>query len=255
MEVKISVVIITLNEEKNIGRCLDSVVDIADEILIVDSFSTDRTQEICKKYSVKFLQHKFEGYSEQKNWANKQASFPHILSLDADEALSEELKKNIHAIKCNWNANAYCFNRLTNYCGKWIYHTGWYPDKKLRLWDRRFGNWQGIIHEKVILTNGETHFLKGNLLHYSYYSISQHIRQMNKFSEIGAKNILQKGKKVSFWKILVNPIVKFLRFYFINLGFLDGFYGFMISEITAFETFLKYSKAFNIQKSRRKNTL
>ncbi len=239
---KLSVVVITLNEGKNIERCLNSVLEVADEILVVDSFSTDLTEEICKKHSVKFLQHKFEGYSEQKNWANKQASFPHILSIDADEALSEELIKSIRAVKSNWNANAYYFNRLTNYCGKWIYHSGWYPDKQMRLWDSRKGNWQGMIHEKVKLSHGEPQFLKGNLLHYSFSSIEDHLAQINKFSSIKAKEAFLNNEKSNFYRIIIKPFIKFFTNYFIKLGVLDGCYGFLICKLSATSAFLKYSK-------------
>ena len=145
MQVKISVVIITFNEEKNIGRCLESIKDIADEIVVVDSFSNDKTEEICRKYKVNFIQNKFEGHIEQKNYAATHASYQHILALDADEALSEKLKKSIIETKKNWIAEGYSFNRLSNYCGKWIKHSGWYPDTKLRLVDRTKGKHRANI--------------------------------------------------------------------------------------------------------------
>ena len=119
---KLTAVIITLNEEKNIGRCLESVKDIADEIVVVDSFSTDNTEKICKQYGIRFLQHSFVGHIEQKNWAITQAKYPHILSLDADELLSDRLKRSIREVKENCEFDGYYFNRLTNYCGKWIRH-------------------------------------------------------------------------------------------------------------------------------------
>src|ERR1035437_3751774 len=131
--IQLSVVIITYNEEYNIARCLESVKTIADDIVVIDSFSTDKTKEICESAGVRFVQHKFEGHIEQKNWAITQAKFPHILSLDADEALDGTLIKSILEVKNNWKYDGYYMNRLTNYCGKWIYHCGWYPDRKLRL--------------------------------------------------------------------------------------------------------------------------
>ncbi len=257
MEVKISVVIITLNEEKNIRRCLNSVVEIADEILVVDSFSNDNTENICLEYPVNFHQHKFDTYINQKNYALSLSKYFHVLSLDADEALSEELIESIKKVKQNWQADAYSMNRLANYCGKWIRHSGWYPDKKLRLFDKRKGSWGGINpHDKIILQKNckEVH-LKGNLYHYTYYTIDEHIAQANRFSTIAAQEIVNLNINISVLTILTKPIAKFLRNYFLKLGFLDGFYGFMICEITAFETFLKYTKAFNIQKSKRKHTL
>ena len=147
---KLSVVIITLNEEKNIERCLQSVKDIADEIIVVDSYSDDRTEEICSEFGVKFIQQKFKGYVDQKNDGNALASHDYILSLDADEALSEELAASISQVKENWQFDAYAMNRLTSYCGKWIRHSGWYPDRKSRLFDRRKARWTGhLVHERV----------------------------------------------------------------------------------------------------------
>lgn len=252
--IKLSVVIITFNEERNIARCLDSVADVADEIVVVDSLSTDNTKEVCKNRNVKFMEHEFEGYIQQKNFALRQASFDHVLSLDADEALSETLKKSILGVKQNWTHNGYSFNRSTNYCGKWIKHSGWYPDVKLRLWDRRKGQWQGINpHDKCVLDTGSrVKHIKGNLLHYSYYSIEQHILQANKFSTIAANQLFEKNIRVPFTKVLINPITKFIRNYFIKLGFLDGYYGLIICTITANETFQKYAKAWQLFKLKAK---
>jgi len=240
----ISVVIITYNEERNIGRCLDSVKDIADDIVIVDSFSTDNTAEICRQYGARFIQHAFEGHIEQKNWAIPHAKFPHILSLDADEVLSEELRKSILEVKANWKHDGYYFNRLTNYCGKWIRHSSWYPSRKLRLWDSRKGRWGGTNpHDRFILDRKASRkFLKGDLLHFSYYSIQEHIRQINKFSDIVAISYYKEGRHANMFNIVFNPIWRLFRDYIIKLGFLDGFYGLIISVNSAHETFLKYTK-------------
>ncbi len=248
--IKLSVVIITFNEEKNIERCLQSVEDLADEIVVVDSFSKDKTEEICKKYKVKFIEHPFEGHIQQKNYAITQAAYPHILSLDADEALSDELKKNILIAKKNWEHDGYYFNRLTNYCGKWIRHTGWYPDRKLRLWDSRKGKWGGVNpHDKYIMENGSTQsYLKGDLYHYSFYTISQHMDQVNKFSDIRAREMRAQNKKVSILKIIFAPLVKFLKHYFLKLGFMDGYFGFVISINSAHASFLKYAKLRQLKK-------
>jgi glycosyltransferase involved in cell wall biosynthesis len=241
---KLSVVIITLNEEKNIGRCLESVNGVADEIVIVDSFSTDRTEEICRAYGARFIQHAFEGHIEQKNWAISQASYPHILSMDADEVLSDRLIRSIIEVKENWEFDGYFFNRLTSYCGKWIRHASWYPSRKLRLWDSRKGAWGGMNpHDQYILDKGASRkFLKGDLLHYSYYSIQQHLVQLNKFSEIAAQSYFKIGRRASWFNILFHPGWRFLRDYVIKLGFLDGFYGLVICLNSAHETFLKYAK-------------
>ncbi|MEE9460969.1 MAG: glycosyltransferase [Bacteroidales bacterium] len=246
----ISVIIITLNEERNIGRCLESVNDIADEIVVVDSYSTDDTGKICKLYGVRFIQHRFDGHIEQKNWAIAQARYPHILSLDADEVLSPRLKASIKAVKENWEFDGYYFNRMTNYCGKWIRHSSWYPSRKLRLWDSRKGEWGGMNpHDLFVLEKGATRkFLKGDLLHYSYYSIHQHIEQINKFSDIAAKSFYEVGRKASWFNILFHPLWRLFRDFIIKSGFMDGFYGLVISLNSAHETFLKYSKLRKLYK-------
>lgn len=242
--IQLSVVIITLNEEKNIGRCIDSVKEIADEILVIDSFSTDKTREICEKKGARFIENSWGGYIDQKNYANKKASFPYIFSIDADEALSDELKASILKVKKVWQYDGYEMNRITNYCGKWIKHCGWYPDKKLRLFDKRKAKWTGHkIHEYVEMPkDATTSFLKGDLFHYSYYSISEHMNQANHFSDLAAEALFEKGKKVNSIKLFFSPISRFIRDYFLKLGILDGFYGFVICQISAHATYLKYVK-------------
>lgn len=242
--IKLSVVIITFNEEHNIGRCLDSVKGIADEIVVLDSFSSDRTAEIVKQKGGRLEQHAFDGHIEQKNRAIMFASFPHILSLDADEAPDELLQSEILKIKSNWSHDGYEMNRLTNYCGQWIRHGGWYPDRKLRLFDSRKGSWTGINpHDEYVLKSGSSIArLNGNILHYSYNNISDHLRQVDYFTAITAKNYFEKGIRSNLFKILFNPVIKFFKDYFFRLGFLDGFYGFVIAAISAFATFVKYVK-------------
>ena len=249
---ELSVVVITYNEEKNIGKCLESVIDIADDIVVVDSFSTDKTEEIVKSLGGRFIRHAFEGHIQQKNWAITQAKYPHILSLDADEVLSDELKESIKEVKNNWKYDGYYFNRLTNYCGKWIRHTSWYPARKLRLWDSRKGKWGGINpHDKFKQDKGSTRkFLRGDLLHYSYYTINEHIDQINKFSSIVAEAYLQEDRKANYFRIFLHPLWRLFRDYIIKLGFLDGFYGLVISVNSSHETFLKYSKLRNLRRER-----
>jgi glycosyltransferase involved in cell wall biosynthesis len=248
---KISAVIITFNEERNIERCINSLQDIADEIIVVDSFSTDKTAEICKSFEIKFIQTQWLGYSKTKNYGNSLATNDYILSIDADEALSEELKNEIYLIKTAEKiADAYFVKRLTNYCGSWIHHCGWYPDKKLRLWNKQKGKWEGNIHEEVIMYNNTTASeLKNDLLHYSYYSIQQHINQANKFTDLTSAEAFKNGKKSNLFKILFNPIIKFKKDYFLKLGLLDGYHGFVICAISAFATFLKYIKLRELHKN------
>lgn len=248
--VKISGVIITFNEEKNIARCLESLQRICDEIVVVDSFSTDNTPEICKRFNVHFIQNAFEGHIEQKNFAMLQASNDIVLSLDADEALSEELQKSIISVKSNFSSKAYCFNRFTNYCGKWIRHSGWYPDRKTRLWDRRSGQWGGTNpHDSVELSeNISPSYLKGDLLHYSYYTIEEHILRSAKYAKIAAKAMHKKGRKATIFKMISSSGFRFFQDYFLRMGFLDGFYGLVICGTSSYTTFLKYAYLRSLNK-------
>ena len=250
----ISVVIITYNEALNIARCLDAVKDIADEIVVVDSFSTDETAEICKRYTLKFLQHPFKGHVEQKNYALQQTKFPHVLSVDADEVLSEELQNSIKQIKNNWEYDGYYINRLTNYCGRWIKHAGWYPDRKLRLFDKRKGKWAGNNpHDRFEITDkANTKKIRGNLLHYSYPTIDSHLQQTIKFAGISAQVKYKQGKKSGLFKIFFNPGWKFFRQYFLKGGFLDGYYGFVLCCISAFGNYVKYVKLRELYQSKTK---
>lgn len=245
MRVSISAVIITYNEESNIERCLHSLGDIAEEIIVVDSYSQDTTIEICKTYNVRIITHPFEGHVQQKNFAIAQATHPYILSLDGDEALSDELREEIRMIKENWSADAYTVKRLNNYCNYWIRHGGWYPDRKVRLWDRRKGSWGGTNpHDRVIIHKGsKIAHLKNDLLHYSFRTIAEHVSQLNYFSDISAREFYISGSKSYFWlHCVANPGFTFLRSYIIKFGFLDGFYGFVSAIIMAYGNFLKYSK-------------
>jgi glycosyltransferase involved in cell wall biosynthesis len=249
--VKISAVVITLNEEKNIGRCLDSVRQVADEIIVVDSFSSDRTSDICSRRGVHFIQHTFEGHIEQKSYAASRAGHDRVLSLDADEALSEELVHSILLVKQNWLYDGYSFNRLTNYCGKWIRHSGWYPDTKLRLWDRRKGQWGGINpHDRVVLDGGSrVAHLDGDLHHWSYHNIRDHIDTINSFSEIAARAAHTDGRRANLaLDIVLNPLLTFFKKYFLKLGILDGYPGFVIAVHTAYGKFLKYIKLRELNK-------
>ncbi len=247
--VKLTVAIITYNEEKNIGRCISSVREIADEILVVDSFSTDRTEAICKEFGIRFIQNPFKGHIEQKNHALELATHQYVLSLDADEALSPELLAEIKKVKNNFEFDGYRFNRLTNYNGYWVKHCGWYPDTKLRLINKSKALWGGINPHDILQMKGreEVGFLEGDLLHYSYESIAAHVNQTNKFTTIAALAAFKAGKKSSLFKIVTRPILKFLRDYFYKLGFLDGRYGFIICSINALSALLKYSKLRDLE--------
>lgn len=248
--IKLSVTIITFNEEKNIRRCLESVLAVADEIIVLDSYSTDQTENICKDFPVRFFQNSFTGHIEQKNKAVEFTTYDHLLSLDADEELSETLKMNILQLKENWVRDAYSFNRLTQFCGQWIRYGGWYPDTKFRLWRKGKAEWGGTNpHDKLILGQEATSgFIEGDLRHYSFYTINDHINQINKFSYIKAQQMYQKGKRFSWWMLFFSVTFKFFKTYFLKRGFLDGFYGFVISMNSAYSNFLKHVKLREISK-------
>ncbi|MDH5608009.1 MAG: glycosyltransferase family 2 protein [Cyclobacteriaceae bacterium] len=244
-ENKISVTIITYNEEKNIGRCLDSLAGIADEIIVVDSCSTDRTVAICEEKGCKIFAHAFEGHIEQKNHAISLATYDYVLSLDADECLSDELRQRILEQKPQLEAfDGYRFHRLTNFCGQWIRHCGWYPDTKLRLWNKHHGKWGGTNpHDRVVINSASIGFLTGDLYHYSFYTITEHLAQIQKFSSIAAHAAWKNGKKSNvIINILLGPFYTFFKKFLLQGGLLDGYYGFIISINTAYSRYLKYIK-------------
>jgi glycosyltransferase involved in cell wall biosynthesis len=240
--IKLSAVIITFNEERNIARCIDSLSGLAEEILVVDSFSTDKTREICQEKGAKVIQNKFEGHIQQKNFALQQANNEWVLSLDADEALSDELKKSITIILQSPRQKGYRFNRLTNYCGKWVRFCGWYPDTKLRLVNRHYARWQGINpHDRLDVTDGSSvGFLQGDLLHYSYYTKEDHYKQIEYFGRIAANEAFKNGKRVNFSTLLGKVIAQFIKSYFLKLGIFDGLTGLKISYRSAYATYRKY---------------
>jgi glycosyltransferase involved in cell wall biosynthesis len=251
----ISAVIISYNEQDFIGRCLSSLEGIADEIIVVDSFSTDSTEEICKKYNVKFIKHEFEGYFEQKNYALSFAGYQYVLSLDADEALSEELKKSILGIKGKFEYDGYLFNRRNNYCGRWINHSRWYPDKQLRLFDPTKGKWIGPNPHDNFRMNKGTRIcrLKGDLYHWYYLSFEEHVDKINKFSTISANEYFKAGKKAGPLTASAHKWWSFFRSYIIRAGFLDGYEGYICCSVTAYSSFLKYAKLRKLNKQKRAN--
>ena len=241
----LSVAIITYNESQNIERCINSVKAIADDIVVIDSYSTDNTAELAKELGARVILQKFLGHIEQKNFAISKAQYPFILSLDADEAIDEKLKQEIITLKNTTKiADGYIINRHNNYCGQWINHGAWQSDLKLRLWDSRKGKWGGMNpHDKFEMdANTKITLLEGKILHWSYTSVAQHEGKVDYFSTIAAKAYHAKGKKSSVFKILFSPLFRFLRDYIFKLGFLDGKYGLIIAKLTAKEVYFKYKK-------------
>lgn len=244
-------VVITKNVEQTLTLCLKSLQQVADEIIIVDSGSTDQTLEIAKQFDCKTIKTNWLGYGNTKNLGNKVAKFPFILSLDADEELSKELIAEILEIK-SFNDKIYSFKRLNNFCGKWIKFGAWYPDIKIRIFSKEILWNDALSHEQLLIPKGATiNLLNGNLNHYAYQNLSQLKEKTNLYSQLGA---LQKSSQPTFiliLKLVCSPVVGFFKSYFLKLGFLDGYFGYVIAFYNAKGTFLKYLWAIK-QKFRSK---
>ena len=242
---KISACIISFNEEKKIEDCLKSLVDIVDEIIIVDSLSTDDTLEIAKKYTDKIFHQKFLGHIEQKNLAVEKTSNDWILSLDCDERLSDELQQSIQKIKDHLDdADAYRMSRKTFYIYRWLNHC-WYPDLKTRLFNKNSSRWGGTNPHDHVVTQGKNIVrLQGDIYHYSFDSISDHLKTIDSFTEIGADELVRKNKPVTIFSPLTHASWTFLKLYIFKRGFLDGFAGLVVSVLSYMHVFVKYSKAY-----------
>ena len=240
---KITATIITLNEERNIARALESL-RCADEILIVDSGSVDRTIELAEKLGARVYEGGWRGFAGQKNWAAEQARNDWILSLDADEALSEALEAEIWNLKkVGPQFDAYTMPRMARYLGRWILHSGWYPDRKVRLYNRNKARWVGdYVHESVEVT-GRLGHLESNLLHFTCESLSEHLKTMDRYTTLAAQELAARRVKVPLSRLILDPAWTFVKTYLIQRGFLDGLEGLIISHMAALYTFLKYAKA------------
>lgn len=243
---KITATIITLDEERNIARAIESL-RCADEILIVDSGSVDRTVELATNLGARVIEANWRGYSAQKNWAAEQASHDWILSLDADEALSEALEAEIWNLKKTGpRDDAYTMPRLARYLGRWILHSGWYPDRKVRLYRRDRASFVGdFVHESVTV-RGSVGALENNLLHYTCDSLSEHVKTVDRYTTLAAQELAARRMKVPLTRLIADPAWTFVKTYFLQRGFLDGPEGLTIAHMAAFYTFLKYSKARNM---------
>ncbi len=242
---QISAAIITLDEEENLGRCLASLRGVADEVIVLDSGSTDGTERIAREGGATFLSQRWLGYGPQKNLAADRAAHGWILSLDADEALSDELRASILRLKAEGpRADAYEVNRLNWYCGRFLRHSGWYPDRKIRLWRKGSARWaEASIHELVEASPGaRVERLAGDLLHYTIKDRAQHLRTIEKFTTLSAESLLRAGKQGDAWKRFVSPAATFLRAYVLRAGFLDGRAGWDVCRLSAYATWLKYEK-------------
>lgn len=238
---KISAVIITKNEEKNIAQCLQSLIEVVKEIVVIDAYSTDKTIEIAEKIGAKVFQKEWKGYSQNKNFGNDLAKNDWILSIDADEVLSPELITSIHELTLE-NSKVYSFNRLNNYCGQWIKYSNWHPDWKIRLFNKKQVTWSGdFVHEKLTFDKHITVVrLAGLLYHYSYQNSEDHWQRIEKYAQLSAQQLFQDGKKATFVKLWLSPIARFIKTYFFKKGFLDGKAGWIISVRNAYLVNRKY---------------
>jgi glycosyltransferase involved in cell wall biosynthesis len=249
----ISAVVITYNEAHNIRRCLESLQPVADELLVVDSFSTDETLEIAAQLGARTMQHPFEGHIQQKRYAIEQAQHDIIISLDADEELSDTLQQSILEAKKQWTHDCYFMNRMSNIGHQWIHHGGWYPDRKMRLFDRRKFSVGGINpHDKFIpAPSATTTRLKGDILHHTNADIQSRVQTINNFSTLAARAFYERGKKGSLIRVLAKPGLRFFSEYILRGGFLDGFYGFVIAKTSAQYVFLRESKLLELQRENK----
>lgn len=254
MSKSISAVIITHNEERNIERCIRSLQDVADEIIVLDSNSTDSTEEICIALNVIFIKREWQGYSASKNYANEQATGSYIFSIDADEEVSEELKGSILNEKEKGLDGVYELNRLTNYCGKWIYHSGWYPDLKIRLFPKEGSKWEGeLVHEELTFKPGlKVTRLQGHLNHYSYVSYEQHRSRADHYSRLTARKYAEQGKKAGVLAPFLSGAARFISMYLLKKGILDGYMGFKIAAISAQSNVYKYKELRRINREGNK---
>lgn len=237
----ISATVIALNEERDLPRCLESL-RFADEVILIDSGSTDRTVEIAKQAGAKVIHEPWRGYGQQKNFAMSHARSKWVLNVDADEVITPELRDEILAEISSQNAAAgYAVARKTYYLGRWIKHGGWYPNYVTRLVRKDLASWtEPNVHEELKV-NGETRCLLNPMLHYTFSDIADQVRTNMRYARQGALDLRSKGSPPSYLKLLAKPLGKFVETYFFKLGFLDGVAGFIISINAAHSMFLKYA--------------
>ncbi len=250
---KISACIISFNEEKKIEDCLKSLQGVADEIVVVDSLSTDRTLEIAARYTDRIYHQAFLGHIEQKNLAVEKARYDWILSLDCDERLSDELRQSILRQKDRLDdADAWRMARKTFYVYRWLHHC-WYPDIKVRLFNRKTAHWGGTNpHDHVVCEGGNIVRLEGDIHHYSFDSLSDHLKTIDHFTEIGAREMVRRNKRVHLWSPLSHASWTFIKLYVLKRGFLDGFAGLTVSVLSWMHVFVKYSKAYILYRQAEK---
>ena len=252
---KVSTCIMTFNEENNIKECIESVKEFSDEILIVDSLSTDKTVNIAKNLGAKVIFQEFLGYAKQRQFAINNAENDWIFCIDADERASKELALKILELKKNdfYDFHGFYVNRKNYYLGKWIKYGGWYPEKRIRLFNRKYGKSTGINpHDKIEMSrDSKIGDLNLDIIHFPYKNITHHLEVINKYSSIAAKEKIERGEKVTFLNIIFNPIFKFFKAYVIKKGFLMGKIGFIHAVMGYISVFMKYLKTWELQNEKR----
>lgn len=245
---KISAVIITYNEAEKIERALSSLKSVCDEIVVVDSCSTDQTVQLCRRFTDRIIDHPWEGYRAQKQFATNQATHPWVLSLDADEMLSSQLKDQILQWKKKEDHfKGYYIPRKTFFMGRWIEHTTWYPDWQLRLFERSYGLWEGGRVHESFSTTGATGRFSGHIFHHTYSTFSEYLKQLEHFSSLAAADSFDQGKRTHLFNFLTHPLFSFLKNYLLRLGILDGLPGLSVSLLAAVSVLFKYFKLWELQ--------
>lgn len=249
---EISAIVVCFNEEENIGACLESL-KWCDEIVVVDSFSTDRTVEICRRYTDRVIQRLWAGYREQKAFAHSQATKEWVLLVDADERVSAGLKEEIPAALDHRGGDcaAFAVPRLVYYLGRWWWRGGWYPDYDIRLFQRDRATWGGLNPHERIVVEGRVRRLQQPLYHFSYRNIDDHLKRINDFTSISAKELLLQGKRWLWFDNLLRPPFRFFRSYILKRGLLEGFPGFFVAVTAAIYVFLKYAKLRELELGER----
>jgi len=245
----LSVAIITYNEERCIRRCLESVA-FADEIVVVDSFSTDATPDICRRFGARVIQREWPGHVAQKNYAKEQTRYRWVLSVDADEVVSDELRREIEELLCSGRLAGYAgfyVPRRLFYLGRWIRHGGWYPDYKVRLFDKEQAVWAGQDPHDSIVCRGRTGRLCGDILHYSFENLAGHVDTLQKFTTISAEQLAACGRRAGLAELILRPVGCFVKMYFLRLGFLDGIPGLILCGMSAWHVFVKYAKLWEAE--------
>jgi glycosyltransferase involved in cell wall biosynthesis len=249
---RVSAIVVCFNEERNIGACLDSL-SWCDEIVVVDSFSTDRTVEICRQYTERVVQRQWAGYRDQKAFAHSLATKDWVFLVDSDERVSSELRDEIKESLLAYDGAYAGFSvpRLVFYLGRWWWRGGWYPDYDVRLFRRDRATWGGTDPHEKILVDGKVRRLRNPLYHFSYHDIEDHVQRINRYTSISSRELFHEQKSWRLRDALLRPPFRFFRSYILNRGFLEGFAGFYVALTAAVYVFLKYAKLWELELKRK----